>query len=127
MGKGDPEPDVVYNLSVENAFQRNLQAALDGAVEYSSMVGGVSTRGWKHLAAVLSAEKRLKDAESILDFTMEEAGDMEKLDLLKLKAVLQMAQEQPKQALKTCSNFLALIRAQEKSEQSKVPSLGVII
>lgn len=119
MGKGDREPDVVYNLSVENAFQRNLQAALDGAVEYSSMVGGVSTRGWKHLADVLSAEKRLKDAESILDFTMEEAGDMEKLDLLKLKAVLQMAQEQPKQALKTCSNFLALIRAQEKSEQSK--------
>lgn len=120
MAKGDPEPDAVYNLSVENAFQRNLQAALDGAVEYSSMVGGVSTRGWKHLAAVLSAEKRLKDAESILDFTMEEAGDMEKLDLLKLKAVLQMAQEQPKQALKTCSNFLALIRAQEKSEQSEV-------
>ncbi|XP_009109801.1 protein NPGR1 [Brassica rapa] len=119
MAKGDPEPDAVYNLSVENAFQRNLQAALDGAVEYSSMVGGVSTRGWKHLAAVLSAEKRLKDAESILDFTMEEAGDMEKLDLLKLKAVLQMAQEQPKQALKTCSNFLALIRAQEKSEQSE--------
>ncbi|CAH8349809.1 unnamed protein product [Eruca vesicaria subsp. sativa] len=117
--KDDPEPDVVYNLSVENAFQRNLQAALDGAVEYSSMVGGVSTRGWKHLAAVLSAEKRLKDAESILDFTMEEAGDIEKVDLLKLKAVLQMAQEQPKQALKTCSNVMALIRAQEKSEQSE--------
>lgn len=119
MAKGDPEPDVVYNLSVENAFQRNLQAALDGAVEYSSMVGGVSTRGWKHLAAVLSAERRLKDAESILDFTMEEAGDIEKLDLLKLKAVLQMAQEQPKQALKTCSNVLAVIRGQEKSEQSE--------
>uniref|UniRef100_A0A1J3GME1 Tetratricopeptide repeat protein 7A n=1 Tax=Noccaea caerulescens TaxID=107243 RepID=A0A1J3GME1_NOCCA len=116
----DPEPEVIFNLSVENAFQRNLQAALDGAVEYSTMVGEVSTRGWKHLATVLSAEKRFKDAESILDFTMEEAGDMEKLELLKLKAVLQMAQEQPKKALKTCSSLLALIRAQEKSEQSEV-------
>lgn len=56
-------PDVVYNLSFENAFQRNLQVALDGADEYSSMVGVVSTRGgWKHLGI----EKRLKDAESIL-------------------------------------------------------------
>ncbi|ESQ34110.1 hypothetical protein EUTSA_v10006966mg [Eutrema salsugineum] len=114
-----PEPDVIFNLSVENAVQRNLQVALDGAVEYSSMVGGVSTRGWKHLAIVLSAEKRLKDAESILDFTMEEAGDIEKLELMKLKAVLQMAQEQPKQALKTCSSLLALIRAQEKPEKSE--------
>lgn len=125
--KDDPEPQVIFNLSVENAFQRNLQSALDGAVEYSSLVGGVSTRGWKHLATVLSAEKRLKDAESILDFTMEEAGDIEKLELLKLKSVLQMAQEQPKKALKTCSSVLALIRAHEKSEQSEVPSLGVLI
>ncbi|CAH2034065.1 unnamed protein product [Thlaspi arvense] len=117
--KDDPEPDVIFNLSVENAVQRKLQAALDGAVEYSSLVGGVSTRGWKHLAIVLSAEKRLKDAESILDFTMEEAGDIEKLELMKLKAVLQMAQEQPKQAMKTCSSLLALIRAQEKSERSE--------
>ncbi|VVB07915.1 unnamed protein product [Arabis nemorensis] len=117
--KDDSEPDVIFNLSVENAVQRNLQAALDGAVEYSSLVGGVSSRGWQHLAMVLSAEKRLKDAESILEFTMEEAGDIEKLGLLKLKAVLQMAQEQPKQAMKTCSSLLALIRAQEKSEQFK--------
>ncbi|VVA91051.1 unnamed protein product [Arabis nemorensis] len=105
--------------SVENGVQRNLQAALDGAVEYSSMVGGVSSRGWQHLARVLSAEKRLRDAESILEFTMEEAGDIEKLELLKLKAVLQMAQEQPKQAMKTCISLLALIRAQEQSEQFK--------
>lgn len=125
--RDDLEADIIFNLSVENAVQRNLQAALDGAVEYSSMVGGVSTRGWQHLAMVLSAEKRPKDAESILDFTMEEAGDIEKLELLKLKAVLQMAQEQPKQAMKTCSSLLALIRAQEKPEQFEVPSLGVII
>ncbi|CAN8291176.1 unnamed protein product [Cochlearia groenlandica] len=118
--KCDLEPEAIFNLSIENAVQRNLQAALDGAVEYSSMVGGVSSRGWKHLAMVLSAEKRLKDAESILDFTMEEAGDTEKLDLLKLKAVLQMAQEQPKQAMKTCSSLLGLIRSQEKSDQSEV-------
>ncbi|KFK28981.1 hypothetical protein AALP_AA7G073100 [Arabis alpina] len=117
--KDDLEPDIIFNLSVENAVQRNIPAALDGAVEYSSMVGGVSTRGWQHLSMVLSAEKRLKDAESILEFTMEEAGDIEKLELLKLKAVLQMAQEQPKQAMKTCSSLLALIRAQEKPEQFK--------
>lgn len=125
--KDDPEPDITFNLSVENAVQRNVQAALDGAVEYSSMVGGVSTKGWKHLAIVLSAEKRLKDAESILDFTMEEAGDIEKLELLKIKAVLQMAQEQPKQALKTCSSLLALVRGLEKPEQCEVLSLAVVI
>ena len=69
------------------------------------MVGGVSTRGWKYLGIVLSPEKRLKDAGPILDFTKEEAPDIEKLDLLKSKAVLQMVQEQPKQALKTCRNM----------------------
>lgn len=125
----DPEPDIIFNLSIENADQRNLQMALDGAVEYSSMMGGVSTRGWKHLATVLSAEKRLKEAETILDFTMEEAGEIEKLELLKLKALLQTAQDQPKQAMKTCSSLLALIRAQERSKgketgQSEVPTFA---
>lgn len=51
------------------------------------MVGGVLIRGWKYLVVVFLVEKWFKDVEFILDFIMEEVGDMEKLDFLKLKVV----------------------------------------
>ncbi|XP_010556455.1 PREDICTED: tetratricopeptide repeat protein 7A isoform X1 [Tarenaya hassleriana] len=115
----EDDPEVIFDLSVENAVQRNLKTALDGAVEYSSTVAGVSARAWKHLSLVLSAEKRLEDAENVLEFAMEEADEIEQLELLKLKAVLQMAQDQPKQAIRTYSTMLTIIRAQAQPEGKK--------
>ncbi|KAF7817437.1 protein NPGR1 [Senna tora] len=39
------------------------------------------------------------DAETIVDFSLNEAGRMDQLRLLRLKAVLQIAQQQPKQTM----------------------------
>lgn len=112
IGKDDPE--VIFNLSLENAVQRNLDVALNSTMRYSEMVAGYSGRGWKLLALILSADQRFKDAETIVEFALDEAGRRDKFELLRLKAVLQIAQEQPKQAIETYRILLALIQSQKE-------------
>ncbi|KAL0288655.1 UNVERIFIED_CONTAM: protein NPGR1 [Sesamum angustifolium] len=74
------------------------------------MTAGSSARGWKLLALIASAEQRLKDAEAIIDLALDETGNIDQLELLRLKAVIQIAQEQPKQAIETYRILLALIQ-----------------
>ena len=112
IGKEDPE--VMFSLGLENASQRNLDVAFDNAMMYSGTVAGSTGRGWKLLALVLSAEQRFDDAETIVDFALDEAGMIDQLGFLRLKAVLQIAQEQPKQAIETYRILLALIQAQRE-------------
>ncbi|KAL8490158.1 hypothetical protein ACS0TY_025894 [Phlomoides rotata] len=104
------DPETSFRLGLENALQRNLSSAFDQAMVYSKMVGGSSARGWKLLALIASAEQRLKDAEAIIDLALDETGNVEQLELLKLKAVIQIAQEQPKQAIETYRILLAMIQ-----------------
>ncbi|KAL5559177.1 hypothetical protein UlMin_035388 [Ulmus minor] len=108
------DPEVMFSLSVENAVQRNLDVAFDSAMMYSDMVAGGSVRGWKLLALVASAKQQFKDAETIVDFALDEAGRSDQLELLRLKAVLQVAQDQPKQAIETFRLLLALLQAQRE-------------
>ncbi|KDO81501.1 hypothetical protein CISIN_1g005603mg [Citrus sinensis] len=108
------DPEMMYYLGLEHAVQRNVEAAFDYAIMYSDTVAGNSGRGWKLLALILSADQRLKDAQSIVDFSLDEAGSMDQLELLRLKAVLQIAQEQPKQAIGTYRILLAMIQAQRE-------------
>ncbi|XP_021283986.1 protein NPGR1 [Herrania umbratica] len=108
------DPEVLFNLSLENAVQRNLDVAFDNAMMYSNMVTENSGRGWRLLALILSGDKRFKDAETILDFALDEAGRLDQLELLRLKAVLQIAQERPKQAIETYRILLSLIQAQRE-------------
>ncbi|KAK8681647.1 hypothetical protein V6N13_054049 [Hibiscus sabdariffa] len=120
--KGDP--DLVFNLSFENAVQRNLDVAFDNAMVYSNMVSEDSGRGWRLLALILSADRRFKDAETILEFALDEVGSLDQLELLRLRAVLQIAQERPKEAIETYRILLSLIQAQrepqsDNSESSK--------
>lgn len=117
IGKEDPE--MRFSLGLENAVQRNLGAAFDNAMMYSHMMAGSSGRGWKLLALVVSAEQRFSDAESIVDLALDESGRMDQLELLRLKAVLQIAQEQPKQAIETYRILLALIEAQKELQTKK--------
>lgn len=111
-GLGDPE--VLFNLGLENAIQRNLDAAYDNIMMYSDVTVGSSGRGWQLLALIVSAQKRFKDAETIVDFALDETGRMNQLELLRLKAVLQIAQQQPKQAIETYRILLALIQAKKE-------------
>ncbi|XP_059633218.1 protein NPGR1 [Cornus florida] len=114
IGKEDPE--VVFNLGSENFLQRNLVAAFDNVMLYSDMVAGSSVKGWKLLALVVSAEQKFKDAETIVDLALDENGRIDQLELLRLKAVLQIAQEQPKQAIETYRVLLSLIQAQRERQ-----------
>ncbi|XWS24111.1 hypothetical protein CRYUN_Cryun28dG0072800 [Craigia yunnanensis] len=108
------DPEVMFNLSLENAVQRNLDVAFDNAMMYSKMVTENSGRGWRLLALILSADRQFKDAETILEFALDEAGRLDQLELLRLKAVLQIAQERPKQAIETYRILLSLIQAKRE-------------
>lgn len=110
--KGNGDLEVIFSLGLENAIQRNLDAAYNNIMMYSDMTVG-SSRGWQLLALILSAQQRFKDAETIVDFALDEAGGMDQLELLRLKAVLQIAQMQPKQAIEAYRILLALIQAKK--------------
>ena len=110
----EEDPEVLFSLSLENAMQRNLEAAFDNAMAYTNMEAGSTGRGWKLLALLVSAKQQFKDAETIVDFALDEATRMNQLELLRLKAVLQVAQEQPKQAIETYRLLLALVQAQRE-------------
>nr|AJT59693.1 No pollen germination related 1 protein [Dimocarpus longan] len=109
---GNENLEVLFSLGQEHAVQRNLHMAFDNVMMYCDTAVGNSGKGWKLLALILSAEQRLEDAMTIVDFALEEAGKMDQFELLRLKAVLQIAQEQPKQAIETYRLLLAMIQAQ---------------
>ncbi|XP_044475264.1 protein NPGR1-like [Mangifera indica] len=111
---GKEDPEIMYNLVLEHAVQRNLDMAFDNALMFSDTVVGNTVKGWKLLALILSAEQRLKDAETIIDFAFDEAGKMDQLELLRLKAILQIAQEHPKQAIESYRMLLAMIQTQRE-------------
>ncbi|GFQ00902.1 tetratricopeptide repeat protein 7b [Phtheirospermum japonicum] len=104
------DPEIRFGLGLENAIQRNLSLAFEQAMVYSKTSGGNSARGWKLLALIASAEQRLKDAEAIVDLALDEIESIDQLELLRLKAVILIAQEQPKQAIETYRVLLALIQ-----------------
>lgn len=107
------DPEIMFNIGLENAVQRNLNAALESAKRYSDAIGGSSVRGWKLLALVISAEQRFEDAETLVDLALDDCGRRDQLELLRLKAVLQVAQEQPRLAISTYRSLLGLIQAQK--------------
>lgn len=106
------DPQVMFNLGLEHAIQRNIHQAFDNVMMYCDTAVGNFSRGWKLLALILSAEQRLEDAMTIVDFALEEAGKIDQFELLRIKAVLQITQEQPKQAIQTYRLLLAMIQAQ---------------
>ncbi|KAL3514374.1 hypothetical protein ACH5RR_027091 [Cinchona calisaya] len=106
------DPEIMFNLGLEHAIQRNLASAFDNVISYLDTVSGSSAKGWKLLALIVSAQQRLKDAEAIVDLALDETERIEQLELLRLKAILQIAQEQPKQAIETYRILLALVQSQ---------------
>lgn len=104
------DPETIFRIGLENALQRNLSSAFDHTMVYSNMIGGSSAKGWKLLALIASAEQRLKDAEAIVDLGLDETGNVEQLELLRLKALIQIAEQQPKQAIETYRILLAMIQ-----------------
>ena len=119
------DPNVVYHLSLENAEQRKLDAALYYANHFIKLEGGSSVKGWLLLARILSAKKRLKDAETIINAAIDQTGKWDQGQLLRTKAKLQIARGRLKQAIKTYTHLLAVLQVQRKSFGSGMKFLKV--
>ncbi|XP_065880433.1 protein NPGR1 [Euphorbia lathyris] len=114
------EPEVMYSLALENMLQRNIDAAFENAMIYAETKSGNSVKGWKLLSLVLSAQQRFRDAEKVVEFALDEAEKIDQFELIRLRAALQIAQQQPKQAIETYRVLLSLIQAQ-RDLQAKNP------
>ncbi|XP_068655401.1 protein NPGR1-like isoform X2 [Aristolochia californica] len=106
-------PEAIYDIGLENLVQRNLKMALENAKLFSEAVGGSSVKGWKLLALTVSAEQCFHVAESIVDAALDESGKRDQLELLRLKGLLQTAQEQPKEAIETYRILMSLLLAHQ--------------
>ncbi|KAL2895022.1 Protein NPGR1 [Bienertia sinuspersici] len=114
------DPELMFSLGLENAAQRNLDASFGYTKLYSNMVAGSSGEGWKLLALVASAQQQFEDAEDIVDVALDETSGIDRLQMLRLKAVLQIAQENPKQAIDNYVLLLAQIQAAKKQHARSI-------
>ncbi|KAA8548857.1 hypothetical protein F0562_000541 [Nyssa sinensis] len=108
-------PNVLFHLSLENAEQRKLDAALYYAKQLLKLEAGSSVKGWILLARILSAQKRYVDAENIIDVALDETGKWDHGELLRTKAKLHIAQGQLRNAIETYTHLLAVLQVWSKS------------
>ncbi|CAL9082094.1 unnamed protein product [Musa acuminata var. zebrina] len=108
-------PEILFDLALEYAEQRNTNAALRYAKEFIDATGGSISKGWKLLALVLSAQQRYSDAEIVIDAALDETVKWEQGPLLRIKAKLKVAQSLHMDAVEAYRLLLALVQAQRKS------------
>ncbi|WOL09955.1 hypothetical protein Cni_G18709 [Canna indica] len=106
---------IIFNLSLENAQQRKLDAALRYAKQLLKLEAGSNVNGWILLARILSAQKRFVDAETIINVALEQTGKWSQGELLRTKAKIQIAQGQLKNAVETYTHLLAIIQLRTKT------------
>lgn len=111
----DRDPNVVFHLSLENAEQRKLDAALHYARQLLKIEAGSSVKGWILLARILSAQKRFEDAECVINAAMDQTGKWDQGELLRTKAKLQIAQGRLKNAIETYTHLLAVLQVRNKN------------
>ncbi|KAG6662801.1 hypothetical protein CIPAW_03G268200 [Carya illinoinensis] len=109
------DPNILYHLSLENADQRKLDAALYYAKRLLKLEGGYNVHGWLLLARILSAKKQFIEAETVINAALDETGKWDQGELLRTKAKLQIAQGQLKIAIDTYTQLLAILQVQRKS------------
>lgn len=107
--------DLVFDLGVQYAEHRNLNAALRFAKQYIDETGGSLIKGWRLLALVLSAQQRFSEAEVVTDAALDETAKWDQGPLLRLKAKLKISRSLPMEAIETYRYLLALVQAQKKS------------
>ncbi|XP_061368141.1 protein NPG1-like [Gastrolobium bilobum] len=107
--------DLVFELAIQYAEQRNLTYALRYAKQFFDKTGGSKLEGWTLLALVLSAQKRFSEAEVVTDAALDETAKWEQGPLFRLKAMLKISQSRPMDAIEIYQYLLALVQAQKKS------------
>ncbi|XP_010941503.1 protein NPG1 [Elaeis guineensis] len=118
-------PDLIFDLGLEYAEQRNMNAALRCAKEFIDATGGSISKGWRLLALVLSAQQRYSEAEVVTDAALDETAKWEQGPLLRIKAKLKVAQLLPTDAVESYRFLLALVQAQRKAFGSSKNSTKV--
>ncbi|KAK4427836.1 protein NPGR2 [Sesamum alatum] len=106
---------ILFSLSLENAEQRKLDAALYYAKQLLKLEAGSNVKTWILLARILSAQKRYVDAENMIDAALDEAGKWDQGELLRTKAKLQIVQGRLRDAVETYTKLLAVLQVQRKS------------
>ncbi|KAE8708126.1 rho GDP-dissociation inhibitor 1 [Hibiscus syriacus] len=104
------DPIILCNLSLENAEQRKLEAALYYVESLLIVEGGSNIKGWLLLARILSAQKRCLDGEIVVNVALDQTGKWDQGELFRTKAKLQIAQGELKSAVETYSQLLALLQ-----------------
>ncbi|KAL2348810.1 hypothetical protein Fmac_002810 [Flemingia macrophylla] len=107
--------DLIFELAVQYAEQRNLRAALRSARHFFNETGGSVLKAWILLVLILSAQQRYSEAEVVTDAALDQTARWEQGPLLRLKAKLKISQSQPMDAIETYRYLLALVQAQKKS------------
>lgn len=108
--------DLIFDLGVQYAEHRNLNAALHYAKKYVDTTGGSILKGWRLLILVLSAQQRFSEAQVVTDAALDETAKWDQGTLLKMKAKLKTSQSLHKDAVESYSYLLALVQAQKKSQ-----------
>lgn len=108
-------PDLLFDLGIQYAEQRNLNAALRYTKKFIEATGGAILNGWRLLALILSAQQRYSEAAVVTDAALDETTKWEQGPILRLKAKLKISQSLPMDAIETYRYLLALIQAQRKS------------
>ena len=123
------DPNILYYVSLENAEQRKLEAALYYAKSSLKLEGGSNIKGWLLLARILSAQKRFVDGEIVLNAALDQTGKWDQGELLRTKAKLQIAQGQLKSAVETYTQLLAILQVQNKSfgSRQKLHKVGLLV
>ncbi|KZV16366.1 tetratricopeptide repeat protein 7A [Dorcoceras hygrometricum] len=115
FGLEDGNADLIFDLGVQYAEHRNLDAALRYAEQYIDATGGSTVKGWRLLALVLSAQQRFSKAEVVIDAALDETAKWDQGPLLRMKAKLKISQLRHMDAIETYRYLLALVQAQRKS------------
>ncbi|CAH1447257.1 unnamed protein product [Lactuca virosa] len=116
---------VVYELSLQNAEQRKLDVALGHAKHLIKLEGGSGLKSWLLLARIFSGQKRFLEGETIINAALDQTGKWDQGDLLRMKAKLQIAQGQVKNAIETYTQLLAVLQVQNKSFATQMTNLKV--
>ncbi|XP_051180404.1 protein NPG1 [Lolium perenne] len=107
--------NLIFDMGVEYAEQRNMNAALRCAKEFIDTTGGSVSKGWRLLALVLSAQQRYSEAEVATNAALDETAKWDQGALLRIKAKLKVAQSSPMEAVEAYRVLLALVQAQKNS------------
>ncbi|XP_027361590.1 protein NPG1-like [Abrus precatorius] len=107
--------DLIFELAVQYAENRNLTAALRYARHFFNVTGGSVLKAWRLLALILSAQQRFSEAEVVTDTALDQTARWEQGPLLRLKVKLKVSQSQPMDATETYRYLLALVQAQRRS------------